>query len=110
MAQPEPRLRRHEKHIDDRDDIPTLELQQLGENLAATVDALASDADQIQKAQVSGLAEAMKHRPTNTWHLEPKNGRDVNRNIITVDSEDLIRIKITNKEQSFHPPGFEGLK
>ncbi|CVL07215.1 uncharacterized protein FMAN_15332 [Fusarium mangiferae] len=101
MAQPEPRLSRYEKHIDDRDDIPTLELKQLGENLAATIDTLASDADNIQKAQVSGLAEAMKHRRSNTWNLEPKDGGD---------SEDLIRITITNKEQSFHRPGFEGLK
>ncbi|KAF5553537.1 transcription factor jumonji [Fusarium mexicanum] len=109
MAQPEPNLSRYDRYIDDRDDIPTLELQQLGENLAATIDALASDPDQIQKAQVSGLAEAMKHRPINTWNLEPSDGGDVNRNIITVDSEDIIRIGITNNEQSFHSPGFGGL-
>ncbi|KAF5255173.1 hypothetical protein FANTH_136, partial [Fusarium anthophilum] len=109
MAQPEPNLGRYEKYIDDRDDIPTLALQQLGENLVATIDALASDADQIQKAQVSGLAEAMKHRPTNTWNLEPSDGGDVSGNIITVDSEDNIRIVISNKEQSFHWPGFGGL-
>ncbi|KAF5606291.1 transcription factor jumonji [Fusarium subglutinans] len=109
MAQPEPNLGRYEKYIDDRDDIPTLELQQLGENLAATIDALASDANQIQKAQVSGLAEAMKHRPTDTWNLEPSDGGDVNRNMITVDSDDIIRIGISNKEQFFHWPGFGGL-
>lgn len=113
MAHPEPRLSRYEKHIDDRDDIPTLELKQLGENLAATIDTLASDADNIQKAQVPGLAEAMKRRPTNTWNLEPKDdrdGRDVNRNIVRIESEDFIKLSITNNKQSFHRPGFEGLK
>ncbi|VTT78779.1 unnamed protein product [Fusarium fujikuroi] len=83
-AQPEPIPNRYEKRIDDRDD--------------------------IQKAQVSGLAEAMKRRSTDTWDLEPKDGWDVNKNTIMGDSEDRIRIRTTNTEQSFHSPGFEGLK
>ncbi|KAF5721128.1 histone demethylation 3d [Fusarium globosum] len=109
-AQPEPTPNRYEKRIDDRDDVLSLELWQLGKNLAATICALASDVEQIQKAQVSGLAEAMKRRSTDTWDLEPKDGWDVNKNTITVDSEDHIRIRTTNREQSFHSPGFEGLK
>ncbi|KAF5573473.1 hypothetical protein FPCIR_13960 [Fusarium pseudocircinatum] len=40
--------RRYKEYIDGRHDIPTLELQQLGEDLAATIDALASDDNQIQ--------------------------------------------------------------
>ncbi|PNP76472.1 hypothetical protein FNYG_10186 [Fusarium nygamai] len=107
MAQSEPSLRRYKEYIDDSHDIPTLELQQLGENLAATIDTLASNADQIQKAQVSGLAEAMKHRPADTWNLEPRDGGDVNRNIITVDSGVHIRMRTANEEQLFHQPGFQ---
>ncbi|QGI71386.1 hypothetical protein CEK26_003722 [Fusarium fujikuroi] len=102
-AQPEPIPNRYEKRIDDRDD-------QLEKNLAAPIDALGSDVEQIQKAQVSGLAEAMKRRSTDTWDLEPKDGWDVNKNTIMGDSEDRIRIRTTNTEQSFHSPGFEGLK
>ncbi|KAG4291585.1 hypothetical protein FPRO06_13806 [Fusarium proliferatum] len=86
MAQSEPSPNRYEKHIDDRDDVPTLELRQLGKNLAATIDALDSDVEQIQKAQVSGLAEAMTRRSTDTWDLEPKDSRDINKNAATVDS------------------------
>lgn len=86
MAQSEPSPNRYEKHIDDRDDVPTLELRQLGKNLVATIDALDSDVEQIQKAQVSGLAEAMKRRSTDTWDLEPKDSRDINSNAATVDS------------------------
>ncbi|KAF5702348.1 hypothetical protein FMUND_13517 [Fusarium mundagurra] len=103
------RKERYKEYIDDRHDIPTLELQQLRENLAATIDTLASNADQIQKAQVSGLAEAMKHRPTDTWNLKPRDGGDVNRNIITVDSEYHIRMRTTNEEHLFHQPGFQGV-
>ncbi|CZR49542.1 uncharacterized protein FPRO_15901 [Fusarium proliferatum ET1] len=86
MAQLEPSPNRYGKHIDDRDDVLTLELRQLGKNLAATIDALDSDVEQIQKAQVSGLAEAMKRRSTDTWDLEPKDSRNINKNAATVDS------------------------
>ncbi|KAF5691584.1 histone demethylation 3d [Fusarium denticulatum] len=112
VSSPEPILQSYAKRVISRAAKAAVhkgQLQQLGEDLAAIIYVLASDTAQIQKTQVSGLAEAMKHRPADTWNLEPRDGGDVNRNIIQVDSGDHIRMRTTNEEQLFHQPGFQGV-
>ncbi|KAI1693514.1 hypothetical protein Ddc_22749 [Ditylenchus destructor] len=107
QVQSQPSLRLHHQNPYCKAMRKDLELQHLGEDLDTTIDALASDADQIQKAQVNGLAEATKHHPADIWNLEPRDGGDVNRSIITVDSGDHIRMRTTNEEQLFYQPDFQ---